>query len=218
MRGIWRPLALSAIVLLGLAQGEESAEEAHARKVRELLDVGGEIGAVMGNMFLQGGARAKRHLLLLPGPTEAYLDVFVPIYGKHLDDETVDAALAFFRSPAGRKYMAGLWDACKEWAIADAKPDSELNRKLNEAAAASQCKSYYDQVMTWKTMHKKLPQKLEDLSEEMVPGMKIPFAELRPDPWGHMCVLHVSDGKPTIVGLGPDGVEGTADDIAYPRR
>jgi Uncharacterized protein conserved in bacteria (DUF2059) len=218
MRSRRKPLVLMSILLLGLARAEESAEEARARKVRELLDLSGEVGHVMGSTFTRGGASAQRHLLLLPNPREAYLDVTVPIYGKHLDDETLDAALAFFRSPAGRKYVASLGDAVTEWALAEAKPDSEVSRKLDHAAAASQCKAYFDFVMTWKTMRKQFPAKLEDLTEPMLPGTDVPFARIRPDPWGHAPVLRFADGKPRIVGLGPDGVEGTEDDIVHPKR
>lgn len=211
-------LALMTLALLGLARGEGSPEEARTRKVRELLDLGGELGEVMGSVFLRGGAAAQRHLLLLPKPGEAYLDVLAPIYGKHLDDETLDAALAFFRSPAGRKYVAALGEACKEWTLAEAKPDSDVSRKLDRAAAVSQCKTYYDLVMTWKVLRKGLPQKLEDLEAPLIPGDRAEFARIRPDPWGHPPVLRFDDGKPRIVSLGPDGTEGTGDDISHPKR
>jgi hypothetical protein len=213
-----KPLVLVFLALLGLAQGEESPEEARTRKVRELLDAGGELGQAMGSLFLKGGASAERHLLLLPDPREAYLDVLAPIYGKHIDDETLDAALAFFRSPAGRKYMAALHEACKEWALAEAKPDSDVNRKLDHAAAVSQCKTYYDLTMTWKLIRNGFPKKLEDLEASLVPGDQVAFAKIRPDPWGRPPVLRFDDGKPRIVSLGPDGTEGTEDDITHPKR
>ncbi len=218
MRICRKPLVLLSLLLLGLARGEDSAEEAHARKVRELLDLGGELGHVMGGTFARGGASARRHLLLSPRPGEAYLDVLAPIYGRHLDGETLDAALAFFRSPAGRKYMAALHDAFKEWALAESKPDSEVSRKLDHAAAASQCRMYFDCVMTWKAMRNRLPARLEDLAEPMLPGTDIPFATIHPDPWGRAPVLRLEDGKPRVVCLGPDGAEGTEDDISYPKR
>ncbi|MGW8321072.1 MAG: hypothetical protein ACWGSD_05925, partial [Thermodesulfobacteriota bacterium] len=46
------------------------------------------------------------------------------------------------------------------------------------------CKQYYDQVMTWKAFKGKMPAKLEDLKEPIIPGTPEAFAEIREDPWG----------------------------------
>lgn len=93
------------------AQDGSAASDKEAR-VRELLKLTGaqELGAkFMDNLMDQFKGR--------PGVDPGFLDRFrklcrendlveriVPIYVKHLDDEALQGALAFFRTPAGRKF------------------------------------------------------------------------------------------------------------------
>lgn len=216
MRNAWKPLVFLALMTFGLARGEDSPEEARAKKVRELLELSGTFGRVKGDTFQRGGKSSNRFILLLHDQ-EVYLDLLVPIYAKHIDDETLDAALAFFRSPAGRKYMEGNTKALVEWTLAEMKPESEVSRALDRAAAEAQCKECFDKVMTWKLIHKQMPSKLEDLQQPIVPGAP-EMPTIRDDPWGRKPVLHIEDGKARVVCFGPDGVEGTDDDIVYPKR
>jgi hypothetical protein len=175
MRKIW----IAVVVVISLAQGDEGADEARARKVRELME-------------LNGFAPSKKILELAPA------------YGKHFDDETLDAALAFFRSDAGKKYAAA---------------DERGREGIRASIAETTCKEYYDTVMAWRTMSdkKKFPENLEQMEAPIRPG-EPDFAEVVLDPWGKKYVLRVEAGKPTVLSFGPDGLEGTVDDIAYPKR
>jgi len=81
--------------------------------------------------------------------------------------------------------------------------------------AETKCKEYYDQAKFWRTIKKKYPTSLEDMEEELNPG-EGPYLRVEEDPWGNVYQLE-SDGKNIrVYSFGPDGNEGTEDDIAYP--
>lgn len=85
--------------------------------------------------------------------------------------------------------------------------------------AQSKCKEYYDDAMNWRTMSsgKKLPESLEDMEQPIRPG-EPNFTEVVDDPWGNKYVLEKEGNKVRIVSWGPDGQEGTEDDIMYPEE
>lgn len=83
------------------------------------------------------------------------------------------------------------------------------------AIAETKCKEYYDQAKFWRTIKKKYPSSLEDMEEELNPG-EGPYLRVEEDPWGNNYQLE-SDGKSIrVYSFGPDGNEGTEDDIMYP--
>jgi hypothetical protein len=219
MRIASKPTALGIFVLLCFAWGGEGTEKLRSDKTRELLDVGGEVELAMLATRARGGATAERLVLLFPRARDAYLDVLTPIYAKHLDDEALEAALTFFRSQGGKKYCAATRAALMEWARAEANPISDESRTLNREAAVSMCKYYYDAAEMYKITRGRYPRSLDDLAEPVVAGAKAPVAQIRRDPWGRGCELRfTSEEKPRVVCLGPDGVESTDDDIAYPDK
>ena len=83
-------------------------------KVRELLALtgAGEIGV----QLMDGMLEQFRQMPGLPegfieafqklAKPESLVDLIVPIYRKHLDEATIDASLAFYRTPNGRKLLA----------------------------------------------------------------------------------------------------------------
>jgi hypothetical protein len=200
-------VALWALVLLGLARGEETAEEAKARKVRELVELNGFLDSVAGVPPSAIPDRARKQLL----------DVVIPKYGKKFDDETLDAALAFFRSDAGKKYVvsARMGAASAVPAVRTAETEKKIDQSL---VAVRKCKEYYDQAQTWRVIRGKPPASLDEMEGPVVEGDKSNFTKVDEDPWGHKYVLRIEDTKPRVVSFGPDGTEGTGDDIVYPAR
>lgn len=82
--------------------------------------------------------------------------------------------------------------------------------------AQSKCKEYYDQASFWRTVNKKWPDSLEDMEGPLQPGQTENYLEVVDDPWGNKYVLEKDSGKIRILSFGPDGQEGTDDDIMYP--
>lgn len=83
-------------------------------KVREMLDLVG--ASKMGQEVMQSMLAQFRQMPGLPAgfvdefikqaKPDELVDMVVPIYVKHLDEASLDAALAFYRTPAGRKLLA----------------------------------------------------------------------------------------------------------------
>jgi general secretion pathway protein G len=82
--------------------------------------------------------------------------------------------------------------------------------------AHTKCKEYYDQAMMWKMVNKKLPESLDEMEAPLEAGGTSNFIELVDDPWGNKYVLEKDGNKIRVVSWGPDGQEGTDDDIMYP--
>lgn len=91
----------------------------------------------------------------------------------------------------------------------------EAERRIAQA----KCKEYYDDAMNWRTMSdsKKLPESLEEMEQPIRPG-EPDFTKIVDDPWGNKYVLEKEGNKIRIVCWGPDGQEGTEDDIMYPEE
>ncbi len=87
-----------------------------------------------------------------------------------------------------------------------------------KSIAQTKCKEYYDQAMMWKMVQKKLPESLEDMEAPLETGSPDNFIEVIDDPWGHKYLLEKEGTKIRIVSWGPDGQEGTEDDIMYPEE
>ena len=82
--------------------------------------------------------------------------------------------------------------------------------------AEAKCKEYYDQATFWRTVNKKYPESLEDMEGPLKPGEETNYTEVIEDPWGNKYVLEKDGNKIRVVSWGPDGQEGTDDDIMYP--
>ena len=81
--------------------------------------------------------------------------------------------------------------------------------------AHTKCKEYYDAAYFWKTVNKKFPSTLEEMEAPLQAG-EGKYQDVVEDPWGNDYYLEL-DGKKIIVwSWGPDGQEGTEDDISYP--
>jgi len=200
-------IVLWALVLLGLARGEETDEEARARKVRELVELNGFVDSVAGVPASAIPDQARNQLL----------DLIVPKYGKKFDDEVLDAALAFFRSVAGKKYVesARMGAASAVPAVRTAERENKIGQSL---VAVRKCKEYYDLAQMWKMIRGKSPASLDDLEGPLNDGDEVAFAKIDDDPWGHKYVMEAEGKKLRILSPGPDGAAGTEDDIVYPAR
>ena len=87
-----------------------------------------------------------------------------------------------------------------------------------QSIAETKCKEYYDQAKLWRTINKKAPESLEEMEAPLKPGDTVNFTEVVDDPWGHKYVLEKDGNSLKIVSWGPDGLEGTDDDISYPQE
>lgn len=87
--------------------------------------------------------------------------------------------------------------------------------------AQTNASQIHQAVTTFMTRNVKIPE-WEDLFDPDVPGGPLLLSEdARMDPWGNEFQIQAIEGKrlrAEVVSWGPDGVEGTEDDIVYPRR
>jgi hypothetical protein len=64
---------------------------------------------------------------------DTLVEIIVPIYIKHLDEDTIDGAIAFFESPAGKKFLKAQPEILKESMEAGQKWGAESARKTLKA-------------------------------------------------------------------------------------
>lgn len=111
-----RPLFLIAfalVFLLGLPHAAQADDAKKEELTRKLLQLTG--AADLGKQMMEGMAGQFRQT---PGITEEFIDTFlelakpedlidmiVPLYVKSLDEQTLEAAIVFYESPAGRKLV-----------------------------------------------------------------------------------------------------------------
>lgn len=76
--------------------------------------------------------------------------------------------------------------------------------------ALAKCRDYHDAVVTYRLFDNRhrWPESLEDVKRER--GL-----HLDPDPWGGDYTLRIEGGTVRVRSAGPDGTEGTDDDIVY---
>ena len=99
--------ALLIVIAAGVARADDEIKE---KKVRELLALtgAGKLGKqVMDGMMDQfkgmpGMSPEFVKKFKAMAKPEALVDMIVPIYMKHLDEKTLDAAIAFYKTPEGR--------------------------------------------------------------------------------------------------------------------
>ena len=83
--------------------------------------------------------------------------------------------------------------------------------------AQAKCREYYDAVYLWMMFTKASapPEDMEILEAAIRPNGRR-FARIEPDPWGSAYRLEREGGRRFRIWCnGPDGEEGTIDDIAY---
>ncbi|MHC4934021.1 MAG: prepilin-type N-terminal cleavage/methylation domain-containing protein, partial [Planctomycetota bacterium] len=93
---------------------------------------------------------------------------------------------------------------------------SETEQARRDLALAK-CRHYHDKVVAWRLIKRasRLPDSLEELAVPLRPG-EPDFVRIRKDPWGSRFRLEHERGWVfRIWSNGPDGREGTADDICY---
>jgi len=81
--------------------------------------------------------------------------------------------------------------------------------------AQTKCKEYYDNAKFWRTVTNKYPTSLEDMAAPLRPGEE-DFVKIEQDPWGTVYYLEIDGNRIRVWSWGPDGQEGTDDDISYP--
>ena len=83
-----------------------------------------------------------------------------------------------------------------------------LANTLAVQTARRQCEEYFELARGWWFTHnKKWPESLKGV-----------YADARADPWGRPYRIVADGDKARVISLGPDGKEGTPDDIAFPER
>ena len=86
------------------------------------------------------------------------------------------------------------------------------------ARSRCQCKEYYDSAKTWRMINKRYPSSLEEMAGPLSPSDDEPFIRIELDPWVGEYVMRREGKKLRILSFGPDGQEGTDDDVMYPGR
>ena len=101
----------------------------------------------------------------------------------------------------------------------EAARKKKAERQRHTRIARGQCERYYDLVRTWKLLTKSKggPADLHDIEKPLKPGGD-PFTKIEQDPWGGQYFIEMEGRRFRIVSPGPDGIDGTEDDIVYPER
>jgi type II secretion system protein G len=123
----------------------------------------------------------------------------------------------------GAKALA---DELERFGIPTVKVMGAVARNVKEAAEEARLKtaqaniiSIANAVKMYRVKNGKLPETLAVLAQKDDKG-RSELEELPADPWGNQYILRVGE-RPTeweVVSMGPDGSEGTADDISSMRR
>ena len=82
--------------------------------------------------------------------------------------------------------------------------------------AETQCKQLWDDIILFESIQKVKVTDIRDL-EQPVDGADEPWRTVNQDPWGNDYWLETDGGKRYVYSSGPDGQEGTEDDISWPR-
>ena len=135
-------LALAlALPLTAAPSVTRSPQDEKEKKVRKLLEVTG--AAATGKQVLDSMMDQFAKLPdLPPGFVDKFkeiadgkqrFDLIVPIYLKHLDEETIDAGIAYYESPAGKKFLKAQPAIVQESMAAGQKWGGELAQKALKA-------------------------------------------------------------------------------------
>jgi hypothetical protein len=104
---------LGAAVFVGTSasRAQEKDDAAKEKKIRKLLKVSGDLAAA--KWALDNSLKSQKDNPNLPkgyikrfkelANDDFFADISAPIYVKHFDEEDVDAFLAFYDTPAGKK-------------------------------------------------------------------------------------------------------------------
>lgn len=120
---------------------ETAAREAKEKKVRKLLKVSGQhklgkqvldemMDSFAKNPNLPPGFAAKFKELAKPGDL---VDIVVPIYADSLEDDALDAAIAFFESEGGKSFAKAQPAIARASMLAGQKWGTELAHKALKA-------------------------------------------------------------------------------------
>lgn len=139
-----RPLSLFALVLaafFALPSAAFADDAAKEKLARELMEVTG--AAQMGEQMIQalsaqmGGQQGdfmKKFAEMADG--NELVELIVPIYVKTFDEETLTAAIAFYKTDAGKKLIAAMPVVQQESMMVGQKWGMELATKVQQAVEA----------------------------------------------------------------------------------
>lgn len=82
--------------------------------------------------------------------------------------------------------------------------------------AKTKCKELWDDCHVWKLNKRAYPSTLEEMEAPLTKGDENNFINLTDDPWGSPYFLETEGRKIIVWSPGPDGQQGTEDDISYP--
>ena len=82
--------------------------------------------------------------------------------------------------------------------------------------AETMCKQIWDDIILFESIQKVKVTDIRDL-EQPVDGADEPWRTVNQDPWGNDYWLETDGGRRYVYSSGPDGQEGTEDDISWPR-
>jgi hypothetical protein len=137
--------ALAIAFLVSAAPPQDQAKEKKVRKLMELTgaaDIGKQTMDGMMDQFskLEGLPAGFVKKFKEMARAEDLVELVVPIHMKHLDEETIDAAIVFHQSEAGKKLLKVQGAIMKESMEAGQKWGEDLARKVLKALEADKDK------------------------------------------------------------------------------
>jgi hypothetical protein len=144
-------IQMALLAALGLTLGVPStaapavqdtpAASAKEKKIRKLLEVTGSsamgkqvmdamLNSFSGNPGLPAGFIEKFKETAQP---DKLVELIIPIYLNNLDEETIDGALAFFETPAGKKFIKAQPTIVQQSMAAGQKWGAEMAEKTLKA-------------------------------------------------------------------------------------
>jgi general secretion pathway protein G len=80
--------------------------------------------------------------------------------------------------------------------------------------ARTQCQQIHGKVQTWRMIKGRFPATLDEMASPLEPGGEN-FHHMQSDPWDRPFRMEIEGRKVRIRSNGPDGTEGTDDDLCY---
>jgi len=90
----------------------------------------------------------------------------------------------------------------------------EAQQSSERKIALAKCKEYHDACHVFRMEMRRFPETLVDLEQPIRPGSRR-FLRVHEDPWGNEYRLEREGPELRVWCNGPDGEEGTPDDVCY---
>jgi len=137
-----RLTVMSCLLLLFLTPaviGQTAPENAKTASIRKLLGLM-EAGATFRSALQIQADQMKKTAKDIPSrfwdellkeiDTQAFLELVIPIYDKHLSEDDLEALIAFYQTPSGKKLISVLPQIMAETGAAGEKYGAEVSKRV----------------------------------------------------------------------------------------